>query len=425
MPVYWAIVHGDGEMECPPHVPEKLKKLPWVMDAAWQCNSDHFKMALACDFDVIEKAAKKRIHKELNEKQGPIGRILPDLELTSFSQGGASFRQHFHDYVIIKGHDQIVLTSPGDVEKIDHLVVLGLAPGATPEEIKAAYRKEVLLAHPDKQSGDQARFVAVKSAYENLASASDLLVVPKTMTLVRRIEEKSRTSSSSDFDPILVAELTRTLNMQEATDERAKWQKYREALREEERRATRMMNILFKVKYHHKEEARRRAAEDFVKRFQKSARYWDKTDLEKVWFRVGEEAERHTFVEAYGDDLRRRNEDLDPYVRFEEVVLVDTAFYVYVKVGIDAEDAVDFGISLRLYVEKFENVPQYKAKFEAFDYHTARTLFEVDAWKQLYDNKMITSKQADLDVKKAARLYSELQETEEDARAKRFKPCFV
>ena len=189
MPVYWAIVRGDGEMECPPCVPEKLKKLPWVMDAAWQGNSDHFKMALACDFDVIEKAAKKRIHKELNEKQGPIGRILPDLELISFSQGGASFRQHFHDYTIIKGHDQIVLTSPGDVEKIDHLVVLGLAPGATPEEIKAAYRKEVLLAHPDKQSGDQARFVAVKSSYENLASASDLLVVPKTMTLVRRIEE--------------------------------------------------------------------------------------------------------------------------------------------------------------------------------------------------------------------------------------------
>ena len=111
-----------------------------------------------------------------------------------------------------------------------------------------------------------------------------------------------------------------------------------------------MMNILFKVTYHRKEEARRRAAEDFVKRFQKSARYWDKTDLEKVWFRVGEEAERHTFVEAYGDDLRLRNEDLDPYVRFEELVLVDTAFYVYVKVGIDAEDAVDFGISLRLNV---------------------------------------------------------------------------
>ena len=52
-------------------------------------------------------------------------------------------------------------------------------------------------------------------------------------------------------------------------------------------------------------------------------------------------------------------------------------------------------------------------------------LFEVDAWKQLYDNKMIASKQADLDVKKAARLYSELQETEEEARAKRFKSCVV
>ena len=79
------------------HVPEKLKKHPWVVAAAWQRNSDHFDMALACDFDVIKKATKKRLRKELNEKQGPSGKILPDLEVTSFCQGGASFRQHFHD----------------------------------------------------------------------------------------------------------------------------------------------------------------------------------------------------------------------------------------------------------------------------------------------------------------------------------------
>ena len=82
-------------------------------------------------------------------------------------------------------------------------------------------------------------------------------------------------------------------------------------------------------------------------------------------------------------------------------------------------------ISLRPHVGNFEKVPQYKARFEAFDYHTARMLFEVDAWDQLYDNKMIPSKQADIDVKKAARLYSELQETEDEAQAKRFDPMFV
>ena len=50
-------------------------------------------------------------------------------------------------------------------------------------------------------------------------------------------------------------------------------------------------------------------------------------------------------------------------------------------------------------------------------------LFEEDAWEQLYYHKMIPSKQADLDVKTTARLHSELKATEEEARAKRFKPA--
>ena len=93
--------------------------------------------------------------------------------------------------------------------------------------------------------------MAVKSAYENLAGGNfdegDVIVAPKTMMLVKKIEDNSRASSSSAFDPGMVAELTRALNMQKATEEHTKWKNYREALQEEERRALRMMSVHVRV----------------------------------------------------------------------------------------------------------------------------------------------------------------------------------
>jgi molecular chaperone DnaJ len=55
---------------------------------------------------------------------------------------------------------------------IDHYQILGLAPGATPEQIKKAWRKGVLDLHPDKTGNDPAlsvRFTALQQAYEVLS----------------------------------------------------------------------------------------------------------------------------------------------------------------------------------------------------------------------------------------------------------------
>lgn len=48
--------------------------------------------------------------------------------------------------------------------------VLGISPGASPEEIKAAYRRKALETHPDC-GGDAAAFRAVRAAYDALSGA--------------------------------------------------------------------------------------------------------------------------------------------------------------------------------------------------------------------------------------------------------------
>ncbi len=51
--------------------------------------------------------------------------------------------------------------------------VLGLAPGASPEDIKRAFRRLALETHPDHLGGDGEAFRAVQRAYERaLASAA-------------------------------------------------------------------------------------------------------------------------------------------------------------------------------------------------------------------------------------------------------------
>ena len=187
----------------------------------------------------------------------------------------------------------------------------------------------------------------------------------------------------------------------------------------EERRATNTLYLLSAVMEHHDKNAKRKAAEDYVKRFRKSARYWNKTELAQAWFRddiVALKLENSYEVlsgysQTYGPDLRRGNEDLDPFVRFEELVFVDKSVYVHVRVGLDDEDAVDFGISLTLHVNTFAYIPFYKSKFgDAFDYDEAMELYAAGAWDHLYNQKLIHTRY-DIDVRKAARLYSELLAT--------------
>lgn len=46
--------------------------------------------------------------------------------------------------------------------------ILGVAVGATEEEIKKAYRRKAMQYHPDREGGDEAKFKEVQMAYETL-----------------------------------------------------------------------------------------------------------------------------------------------------------------------------------------------------------------------------------------------------------------
>ncbi len=54
---------------------------------------------------------------------------------------------------------------------VDHFAILGIAPSATPEEIKMAYRQLARSYHPDLNPNDSSasdRFLAIQRAYETL-----------------------------------------------------------------------------------------------------------------------------------------------------------------------------------------------------------------------------------------------------------------
>ncbi|MEI6874237.1 MAG: DnaJ domain-containing protein [Spirochaetota bacterium] len=71
-------------------------------------------------------------------------------------------------YYVGEGRDE----TPFEVKPsgMDPYGVLGLAPGAGPEEVKAAYRKIIKECHPDLNGGvgDSARFRRSSEAYERL-----------------------------------------------------------------------------------------------------------------------------------------------------------------------------------------------------------------------------------------------------------------
>ena len=53
-------------------------------------------------------------------------------------------------------------------EKRDYYEVLGVAKGASDDEIKKAFRKKAVQHHPDKEGGDEAKFKEINEAYEVL-----------------------------------------------------------------------------------------------------------------------------------------------------------------------------------------------------------------------------------------------------------------
>lgn len=57
------------------------------------------------------------------------------------------------------------------MSKRDYYEVLGVAKGASADEIKKAFRKRAVKYHPDKEGGDEAKFKEANEAYEVLKDA--------------------------------------------------------------------------------------------------------------------------------------------------------------------------------------------------------------------------------------------------------------
>ncbi len=52
--------------------------------------------------------------------------------------------------------------------------VLGLGQNFTELELKSQYRKKVLISHPDRNNGDDSRFILVQKAFEILSNISNV-----------------------------------------------------------------------------------------------------------------------------------------------------------------------------------------------------------------------------------------------------------
>lgn len=78
--------------------------------------------------------------------------------------------------------------------------ILGLEQGADPEEIKSAYRKAVMLFHPDK-GGDPEKFALVTDAYDKLKNKKHIpvLSVPNTVLVNVKLTTEQQIKGVSGY----------------------------------------------------------------------------------------------------------------------------------------------------------------------------------------------------------------------------------
>ena len=91
----------------------------------------------------------------------------------------------------------------------DFYLVLQVAPNATPEEIRAAYRCRALKLHPDHSGADSEPFIELQNAYSVLSDPSQRAAYDRRSEAipVRRVarRETSRRPRAEPFrDPDLL-----------------------------------------------------------------------------------------------------------------------------------------------------------------------------------------------------------------------------
>lgn len=75
-----------------------------------------------------------------------------------------------------------------EMSNFDPYEILGLPPGATQAEIKKSYRKQSLVLHPDKETGDEKAFMRLTKAYQvNIINISWMFFLgPKLIVNIKK-----------------------------------------------------------------------------------------------------------------------------------------------------------------------------------------------------------------------------------------------
>ena len=353
-------VSGSGRSQCPEEVAATFQRGARFKAAAWiQYPGEDFQMAYAVELPENKdaKAVRLEFQKQLNVRSGTVGSKLQGVKLSieqidRLDVPITALLGHVPGCTIIRNNQDAaavallpvpVQPQPAEDELNRCFTVLGLAPDAGEDEIRSHYRKLVLTCHPDKVEGQKEMFMAVQHAYQQLSvkigrgteDLVDAILTPKFGVL----------SIASSKDAI--------------ASEEAKLRAYKERLTKELSRVNARLRALFDIDGAQTELQRREEAVAFTQQFRMSAALWDPVAI-ACWFQVdrynvlltGKPGGFAKLDAKYGPHLRSGNEDLDPYMRYDnwypKAWTYGAAKWFKVRIGLDAADAALSGHAMTL-----------------------------------------------------------------------------